>query len=160
MTTDTLLEGITIGASAGLISGLILGSLHWLKSVIQSRTERREQVRHLARTIEQSRDTIYSASDLDLREYSDTLLDLTDHPVGRMFPRDEVRKAQLQWLHQQIQQILLGRASHLSFDEIQQIKQAFNAVELYPNWVPNDKGYEGIFNQLESVGWLRLNPLR
>ena len=150
MTTDTLLEGITIGASAGLISGLILGSLHWLKSVIQSRTERREQVRHLARTIEQSRDTIYSASDLDL----------TDHPVGRMFPRDEVRKAQLQWLHQQIQQILLGRASHLSFDEIQQIKQAFNAVELYPNWVPNDKGYEGIFNQLESVGWLRLNPLR
>ena len=150
MTTDTLLEGITIGASAGLISGLILGSLHWLKSVIQSRTERREQVRHLARTIEQSRDTIYSASDLDL----------TDHPVGRMFPRDEVRKAQLQWLHQQIQQILLDRASHLSFDEIQQIKQAFNAVELYPNWVPNDKGYEGIFNQLESVGWLRLNPLR
>ena len=150
MTTDTLLEGITIGASAGLISGLILGSLHWLKSVIQSRTERREQVRHLARTIEQSRDTIYSASDLDL----------TDHPVGRMFPRDEVRKAQLQWLHQQIQQILLGRASRLSFDEIQQIKQAFNAVELYPNWVPNDKGYEGIFNQLESVGWLRLNPLR
>ena len=150
MTTDTLLEDITIGASAGLISGLILGSLHWLKSVIQSRTERREQVRHLARTIEQSRDTIYSASDLDL----------TDHPVGRMFPRDEVRKAQLQWLHQQIQQILLGRASRLSFDEIQQIKQAFNAVELYPNWVPNDKGYEGIFNQLESVGWLRLNPLR
>ena len=150
MTTDTLLEGITIGASAGLISGLVLGSLHWLKSVIQSRIERREQVRHLARTIEQSRDTIYSASDLDL----------TDHPVGRMFPRDEVRKAQLQWLHQQIQQILLGRASRLSFDEIQQIKQAFNAVELYPNWVPNDKGYEGIFNQLESVGWLQLNPLR
>ena len=150
MTTDTLLEGITIGASAGLISGLILGSLHWLKSVIQSRTERREQVRHLARTIEQSRDMIYSTSDLDL----------TDHPVDRMFPRDEVRKAQLQWLHQQIQQILLGRASRLSFDEIRQIKQAFNAVELYPNWVPNDKGYEGIFNQLESVGWLRLNPLR
>ena len=150
MTTDTLLEGITIGASAGLISGLVLGSLHWLKSVIQSRIERREQVRHLARTIEQSRDTIYSASDLDL----------TDHPVGRMFPRDEVRKAQLQWLHQQIQQILLGRESRLSFDEIQQIKQAFNAVELYPNWVPNDKGYEGIFNQLESVGWLQLNPLR
>ena len=150
MTTDTLLEGITIGASAGLISGLVLGSLHWLKSVIQSRIERREQVRHLARTIEQSRDTIYSASDLDL----------TDHPVGRMFPRGKVRKAQLEWLHQQIQQILLGRASRLSFDEIQQIKQAFNAVELYPNWVPNDKGYEGIFNQLESVGWLRLNPLR
>ena len=150
MTIDKLLEGITIGASAGLISGLILGLLHWLKSVIQSRTERREQIRHLARTIEQSRDMIYSASDLDL----------TDHPVGRMFSRDDIRKTQLQWLHRQIQQILLGRASRLSFDEIQQIRQGFNTVELYPNWVPNDKGYDGIFNQLESVEWLRLTPRR
>ena len=150
MTIDKLLEGITIGASAGLISGLILGLLHWLKSVIESRIERREQIRHLARTIEQSRDMIYSASDLDL----------TDHPVGRMFPRDDIRKAQLQWLHRQIQQILLGRASRLSFDEIQQIRQGFNTVELYPNWVPNDKEYDGIFNQLESVEWLRLTPRR
>ena len=150
MTTDTLLEGITIGASAGLISGLILGSLHWLKSAIQSRIERREQVRHLASTIEQSRYMIYSASDLDF----------TDHQIGRMIPRDEVRKAKLQWLHQQIQQILLRRASRLSFDEIQQIKQAFNAVELYPSWVPNEKGYDGIFNQLESIDWLSLNPRR
>ena len=150
MTIDKLLEGITIGASAGLISGLILGLLHWLKSVIQSRMQRREQIRHLARTIKQSRDIIYSASDLDF----------TDHPIGRMVPRDEVRKAQLQWLHRQIQQILLGRASRLSFDEIQQIRQGFNAVELYPNWVPNDKGYDGIFDQLESIAWLRLTPRR
>ena len=150
MTIDKLLEGITIGASAGLISGLILSLLYWLKSVIQSRIERREQIRHLARTIEQSRDMIFSASDLDL----------TDHPVGRMFPRDDIRKAQLQWLHLQVQQILLGRASRLGFDEIQQIRQGFNTVELYPNWVPNDKGYDGIFNQLESVEWLRLTPRR
>ena len=129
MTIDTLSEGITIGASAGLISGLILGLLHWLKSVIQGRHERREQIRHLAKTIEQSRDMIYSASDVDF----------TDHPIGRKFPRDEVRKAQFQWFHQQIQQILLGRSSRLSFDEIQQVKQVFNAVELYPSWVPNDK---------------------
>ena len=150
MTIDTLLEGITIGASAGLISGLILGLLHWLKSVIQGRHERREQIRHLAKTIEQSRDMIYSASDVDF----------TDHPIGRKFPRDEVRKAQFQWFHQQIQQILLGRSSRLSFDELQQVKQVFNAVELYPSWIPNDNGYDGIFNQLASVEWLRLHPRR
>ena len=150
MTIDQLLEGVTIGASAGLISGLLLGLLHWLRGVIQARTERREQIQHLARTIEQARDLIYSASDLDL----------TDHPVGRMFPRDEMRKAHLQGLHQQIQKILLGRASRMSFDEIQQIKQAFNVVELHPNWVPNDQGYDGIFNQLASTEWLRLNPRR
>ena len=150
MTIDTLLEGITIGASAGLISGLILGLLHWLKSVIQGSRERRDQIRHLAKTIEQSRDTIYSAADLDL----------TDQPIGRKVPRDEVRKAQLHWLHQQIQQILLGRSSRLSFDEIQQVKQVFDAFELYPNWIPNDNGYDGIFNQLASVEWLRLHPRR
>ena len=70
MTIDTLLEGITIWASAGLISGLILGLLHWLKSVIQGSHERREQIRHLAKTIEQSRDMIYSASDLDFTDHS------------------------------------------------------------------------------------------
>ena len=90
--------------------------------------------------------------------YSATDLDFTNHPISRIIPRDEVRKAKLQWLHQQIQQILLGRASRLSFDEIQQVKQAFNTVELHPNWVPNEQGYDGIFNQLESIEWLRLTP--
>ena len=150
MTIETLLEGITIGASAGLISGLMLGLLHWLKGVTQGSRERREQILHLAKTIEQARDLIYSASDLDL----------TNHPIGRMFPRDEVRKPYFRWLHDQIQQILLGRSSRLSFDEIQQVKKAFNTVELYPDWVPNDNGYDGIFNQLASIEWLRLHPRR
>ena len=149
MTIDTLLDGITIGASAGLISGLLLGLFHWLRGLIQGRMERREQIRHLAKTIEKSRDLIYSASDIDF----------TDHPIGQIFPRDDVRKAQLHWSHQQIQQILLGRATRLRFDEIQEIRQAFSTLELHPNWVPNDKGYEEIFNRLESVQWLRLSRI-
>ena len=90
--------------------------------------------------------------------YSATDIDLSDHPIGRNIPRNEVQKSYLQWLHQQVQQILLGRASRLSFDEIQEIKQSFQTVELYPGWVPNDKGYDGIFGQLESITWLRLRP--
>ena len=150
LTVDTLLEGISIGASAGLISGLILGLLHWQKGVIQRSRERREQIQHLAKTLEQTRDLIYSTSDVDL----------TDHPIGRKIPRDEVRQAQLQWLYKQIQQMLLGRSSRLSFDEIQAVKSVFNTVELHPNWVPNDNGYYGIFTQLESLEWLRMNQRR
>ena len=146
LTTDTLLDGIAIGASAGFIAGLLLGLFYWFKALIQVRVERREQIRHLAQTIEKSRGLIYSASDIDF----------TNHPIGQIFPRDVVRKTYLQWLHQQIQQILLGRATRLTFDEIQEIKQAFSILELHPAWVPNDKGYEGIFNRLESVEWLRL----
>ena len=125
-----------------------LGLLNWLKSVFQDRIERREQVLHLRRTIERAKDEIYDASDLDF----------TNSPIGRMVPRDEVRKARLQWLHQQVMQILLGRASRLNFDETQEIKQAFNMLELHPNWIPNDSGYDGIFNQLESAEWLGLTP--
>ena len=148
MTIETLLEGVTIGASAGLISGLILGLLSWLKSVIQGHTERREQIRHLARTIEQARDDIHDATDLDF----------TNHPNGRFIPRDELRKARLVGLYQQVQLILLGRASRLKFDEIQQIKRTFKTLEDSPNWIPNDQGYDGVFGQLESVEWLGLRP--
>ena len=148
MNIDALLHGITIGATAGLISGLVLALLQWLKSKVQRSTERQDQICHLARTIEQSRDMIYSATDIDL----------SDHPIGRNIPRNEVQKSYLQWLHQQVQQILLGRASRLSFDEIQEIKQSFQTVELYPGWVPNANGYDGIFDRLESITWLRLRP--
>lgn len=148
MNIDALVEGITIGASAGLISGLVLGLLQWLKNRLQANTERKEQIRHLGKTIEQSRDMIYSAPDLDF----------TSHPIGRVIPRNEVQKSYLQELHREVQNILTGRASRLSFDEIHQIKQAFGVVDLYPDWLPNEKGYEGIFEQLQSIEWLRLRP--
>ena len=137
-------EGMTVGVSAGLMLGL----LHWLKSVVQARYERRGQIRHLARTIEHARDMIYTASDLDF----------TEHPIGRRVSKDELRKAYLRELHRQIQQILSGRAGHLKFDEIQQVSQVFIVVELYPSWVPNERGYDGIFKQLTSIQWLKLQP--
>ena len=142
MNIATLLEGITVGVSAGLV----LGVLHWLTGKVQAKSERGEQIRHLARTIEQYREMIHNASDLDF----------ADHPLSREVSRDQIRNAYLQWLHREIQQILVGRAGRLSFDEIRQIRQAFSMVQLYPNWVPNDQGYDQIFGRLESVGWLEL----
>ena len=59
-------------------------------------------------------------------------------------------------MHGEIQAILLGRAKRLSFDEIREIKEVFFPVEQYPDWIPNDQGYEVIFGKLESIAWLRL----
>ena len=148
MDSSTFLEGITIGASAGLIAGIVLALLGWLTSVAQKYFERREQVRHLARTIEDSRDLIRGATDIDM----------TNHQIGRMILKDDLRKQYLDEFHREIQQILWGRASRLSFDEIQQIKQPFKILERVPTWVPNDSGYEGIFGHFESVEWLGLKP--
>ena len=148
MTDNAILQGIIIGVSVVLISGLILGLLKWIKNAPQAQLERREQIRHLAQTIEQAREDIYGATDLDF----------TDHPIGRVIPRDELRKARLQALYQQLQEILVGRASRLKFDEIQEIKKAFKILEDFPNWIPNDQGYDGIFDTLASVEWLGLSP--
>ena len=144
----TLVEGIIIGASAGVVSSVLFGLIQWGIREAQRRAEKREQLRHLAGTIERERDMIYSASDLDL----------TNHPVGQFFKEDIVRKSHLQGLHQQVERILEGRASRLSFDEVQQVRQAFHVVVLHPEWIPNDKGYDGIFNQLEAIEWLQLTP--
>ena len=82
---------------------------------------------------------------------------MTNHQSGKMILKDELRKLYLDELHREVQQILWGRASRLSFDETQQIKQPFKILERIPAWIPNDSGYDGIFGHLESVEWLGLN---
>ena len=143
---DTLVEGIIIGASAGLVSSILFGLIQWTIREVQRRAERRDQIRHLAGTIERGRDEINSASDLDL----------TNHPVGRLVQKDEIRKAYLGEMYRQVLGILEVRASRLSFDETQQVRQAFHTLALYPAWVPNDNGYNGIFSQLEAIEWLTI----
>ncbi len=144
--TNSFWQGVTIGAVAGVISGIVFGILGWLKGVVQRWTERRGEIGHLAGTIEHYRELIFGATDLDFR----------NHPIQRRFARDEVTKTYLTDMHGEIQAILLGRAKRLSFDEIREIKEVFFPVEQYPDWIPNDQGYEVIFGKLESIAWLRL----
>ena len=144
----TVLEGIIIGASAGLITGIILASLSGTKIVIQRWAERRSQIRHLATELERFRSLVYEARDLDL----------TGHPVGQVYSKETVRKAYLDDLHQQVKGILTGRADRLSFDEKKEIRDAFSIFDLHPQWIPNDSGCDKIFDDLEAIRWLHLSP--
>lgn len=143
---DQLVMGITIGATAGLISGIILGLVNWATGTIGRRLERRDQIRHLATTVEGIREKIFNATDLDL----------TNHPIGGIVSQEKVRKAHLNWLHQQVESILLGRASRLTYDEKQEIKQVFRVLDLHPEFIPNDREYRRFFDEFATVRWLGL----
>ena len=70
--------------------------------------------------------------------------------------RNAARKAQLDYLWQQTQVILLNRCDRLSFDEIQQVRKAFWTLEQFPELTGNDNNCDNIVGQLEAVKWLKL----
>ena len=147
---DQLVMGVTIGATAGLISGIILGLVNWAMGTIGRRFERRGQIRHIAATVEGIREKIFNATDLDL----------TNHPIGGIVPQQEVRKAHLTWLHQQVESILLGRASRLTYDEKQEVKQVFRVLDLHPEFIPNDREYRRFFDEFATIEWLGMTSMR
>ena len=149
MGAEPFWEGITIGASGGLIAGLVLGLLSLLKNLVQRWWERREQIRHLASVIEECRRLIYQPDDPDD-------FDLRNDPVGQVDARNAARKAYLIYLWEQTQVILLNRSDRLSFDEIQQVRKAFWRLERFPQLAADDQNCDNIFYQLETIEWLKL----
>ena len=141
---ESVLEGIAIGVS----SGVILGLFFWLmRGLVSARNEKRAQIKHLASVVAGFRESIYSAGDLDVR-----LGDAEKH-----VPRDAVRKTRYDDMQHEVEQVLQGRASRLSFDEIRAVRLAFY-TDHFPGVVLNDAGYESVFRALESVEWLGLSP--
>ncbi len=148
MPTGSVWEGIVIGASAGLISGVTFAVLAGFKDAIQHRLRRREQVGYLSSTIRRYRDMIFGATEITYQG------DLT----GQYSSADQVRKAHLDDMYRQVKSIVLERSDLLSFDEKQEVISAFGLLNLSPQWAPNDAGYAQIFDAIESIAWLRLAP--
>ncbi len=140
---EKVLEGVVIGVSSGVMLGLVF----WLTGFTTARIEKRDQIRHLASEIARFRESIYSATDLEVVLGKEK----------RDFSKDQVRKAHYDDMRRIVEQILQGRASRLSFHEIRGVRDA-----LYPDHFPgvvlNDAGYDKVFHALESIGWLGLPP--
>ena len=128
-----ILQGIVIG----VCSGLILSLAFWANRRIERLIERRNQIRYLARVIASYRDKIYGAEILEV-------------PMGgtnQQFSRDAVRKAYFDDMRSQVESILQGRASRLSYDEIDEIGGVFQHTDANPTIALNDKGYGKVFGQ-------------
>ena len=139
-----IVQGVTIGVTSGLILGLFV----WAWNSYEHHRERQDQVRYLSATIREHRLSIEKAEGF----YHEAL--------DREFNRDELRKAHLDSLYHRVQAILDGRASRLTFDEAHGLRQVFFVLERHPNWIPNDRGYRGLFNDLDAIEWLDLEPLQ
>ena len=142
---EKILEGVGIGVS----SGFILGLAFWLLDFVKIRSERRDQMEHLAKTIERFRGLIYCASELDMT--------LIHGSQQRRISKDEMRKAYFDDMRRQVEGILRGRASRLSFDEIWEVRGVFY-TDRYPTLLLNDKGYDQIFGKLEAIQSLHPPP--
>ena len=140
---EKILEGIVIGVT----SGIILSLFFWTTGRIENRIERRDQIRYLASVIETSRGLIYSAETIEI----------TLGSKKQRLERDDIRKTYYDDMRRQVDSILQGRASRLSYDEINEVRNVFY-TDLYPTVVLNDKGYNNIFGKLESIEWLKLSP--
>ena len=139
-----IVQGVTIGVASGLILVLFV----WVWNSYDQHRERQEQIDYLSATIQEHRLSIEEAEGF----YHEAL--------DREFNRDELRKAYLDSMYRRVLAILDGRASRLTFDEVHELRQVFFALERHPNWIPNDRGYRGLFNDLEAVEWLDLEPLQ
>ena len=149
LTTPAIWEGIVIGVSAGLASGLLLSVVIWLKNWLFRWVERRDQIRYLAALIENYMKLIYDADDIDARDQS----------IGQVISKSQVQKPYLDALWRELQTVFSDRASRLSFDEIQQVKDVFSPLSLFLTWTPDDQQYDRMLNEFRTIKWLKLSKM-
>ena len=147
MEWDKILEGVVSGISSGVITGIILAIFFWGANLVRKIVARRDEVRFLAALIENFRDKIYSAEDINTV--------LGNQPFH--YTRDNVRKAYFDNMRRQIKSVLEGRSASLSYDEVEEVNGVFFS-DFYPDVVLNESSYEKVFAELESFKWLKLSP--
>ena len=89
----------------------------------------------------------------------DTKEDVFVPQIDQTLSRDNIRKALYDDLRRQLESALARRSSRLTFDEIQEVNDAFLGLQkLHPKFVPNEEWYIGTFQKAESISWLKLTP--
>ena len=134
---ETILEGIGIGVSAGLITTLIVGMFGWMKHP----AARRNQRKYIAKTISYYRSLIYQANDFEAE-------------VG-LVKEANVQKAFLDAFQREIESIVRGRASSLSYDEVHENRKVL-FTDLFPQAILNEANYRDLFGNLANIKWLKL----
>ena len=118
----------------------------WPKDFVKNYIERRDQIRYLVNLIVKYRDLILNAQTIYVSS------------IDREIKREEICKAYFEDMRKQLESALEDRSSQLSYDEIKGVRGVF-FTDLYPTVILNDKGYDAIFKELESIKWLKI-PLR
>ena len=133
-------EGIVIGSVSGVIAGVVVSILLWIKHRIDICWNRRKEIKRLKDIIEDFRSRIYTAEDMNFEAV------------------DVLRRAYFDDMATQLYNALNRGSPNLVYDETQGIRDAiFPYTHLYPDVRPNIGAYNDVFSKLEELKWLNLS---
>ena len=144
---SALIGSILGGAVAGVIAGAILTVSSWALQETKDSAERQDQIQTLASLISDYEYQMMFISKGGRIQIGAKSVEVT---------RDEVRKAKYDDLKRQVESLLEGRATQLSYDEKRDIRLAFGLSDLYPEVRFNDFYSREMFAELEALEWLDL----
>lgn len=143
------------GVAIGVASGLIISAFTGITGFGERYFEKRDQVRYLVAELAQYRTRILCADEIDLGD-------------GAVVLQVEAQWSHYRDMRESVESILEGRASLLSYDEANRVRQAaFALADAALRALPEEfraperpllspAGYEIIFSNLEAIDWLEL----
>jgi len=147
-TVSDFFNNFTPGLFSGVASGLVLALFFGLRDYVRKRLERRDQVKYVSELIVKFRNKIFETTEGVL--FEDT---------GQGFSKHYVRKLHFDSLRKQLESVLEGRSSRLTFDETQQVNDIFLEFHtLDPELMPDEQWYRKKFGQAAAINWLRVTP--
>ena len=134
---------------SGVVVGLVLAGFFWLKDRHKAYKERSEQITYISELLMDYRKKILNATDVP-------------HPKGKeTISVHQVRKIFYNKLKGRLDSAISGRASRLTYDEIESVRRIFfegyNEVlsdRLFPEEI-----YVKIFDSAKSLEWLNVLPM-
>ena len=149
-------EGIVIGIASGVASGLILTLILWRINCWRENSQREDQIKYISNLIINFRENIYHPD----QKYSD-LPPLARSAIMAARPLQDRRNDEYESFRKRLDSTLEGRADHLNFDEIHQLRVIFLDGYIWRDLDnnPSKDWYDFIFEWAESVEWLKIPPL-
>ncbi len=156
--TSQIIAGVITGVIAGVSAGLILSALFYVQQRINRSIERRDQITYIRQIVEKFQKDVLAAQ--WLAESDDPLLANTPDIVS------QGRLAILAHTYGEIVKTLEGRASTLSFDEKEQVLDAFSIYRIVlekpfgeRRLLLREAHYHDMFDKLEAIEWLKVEKV-
>ena len=158
MSRSPIVNNMITGVTVGVLAGLILAVFSCGQQYVDQKRERSEQIRYIRQIVEAFQEDILSAQQV-LSEPS-TPPSLANIPDALR----KLRWAHLEYTHGEIVKTLDSRASTLTFDEKEQLLDAFSLYNLLRpggdfgdrGFLLDEVGYHAIFDELEAIKWLNV----
>ena len=147
-TMNDFFNNFTPGVFSGVASGLVLAVFFWLRDLIRQRRERKDQVTYISALTVKFRNRIFETTE-----------GVTFKGTGQGFSKHYIRKLHFESFLRELESVLAGRSSRLTFEETQEVNDIFLELHtLHRDFIPDEQWYSKRFEQAASINWLSVTP--